>query len=72
MATLLDVYADVYLDTYGVPSGLALEAIRVAVGAAGLSRSVSQAGRARTASVAAVSPVDVQIGVRRVVSGPGI
>ena len=54
MATLLDVYADVYLDTYGVPSGLALEAIRVAVGAAGLSRSVSQ------------------LGVRRVVSGPGI
>ena len=71
MATLLDVYTDVYLDSYGVP-GLAEEAIRVAVGAAGLSRSVSQAGRARTASVAAVSPVDVQIGVRRVVSGPGI
>ena len=66
MATLTDVYTDVYLDTYGVPSEpseLALEAIRVAVGAAGLSR---------TASVAAVSPVGVQLGLRRVVSGPGI
>ena len=63
MATLTDVYTDIYLDTYGVPSGLALEAIRVAVGAAGLSR---------TASVAAVSPVGVQLGLRRVVSGPGI
>ena len=66
MATLTDVYTDIYLDTYGVPSEpseLALEAIRVAVGAAGLSR---------TASAAAVSPVDVQIGLRRVVSGPAI